>query len=85
MIIDKELGYLIGLMCGRGHIILKDKKIIIEFAHKNKEVYGIAYCPNCDGLATEEKRGAKINFRNYFIRAIFPKGVIFTMLFSIVI
>jgi len=51
---DKQEAYLIGLICGRGHII-KDKKIIIEFAHKNKIAYGIAYCKKCGGLATAQK------------------------------
>lgn len=53
---QKEEAYLLGLMCGRGHIIQKDKKLIIEFAHKNKIAYGIAYCKKCDGLATSNKR-----------------------------
>jgi hypothetical protein len=47
--------YLIGLMCGRGHILTKDKKVIIEFAHKNKIAYGIAYCKECGELATAQK------------------------------
>ncbi len=55
MTLDKESAYLIGLMCGRGHIILRDKKIIVEFAHKNETAYGIAYCPKCGGLATSSR------------------------------
>jgi hypothetical protein len=57
-LISKELGYLIGLMCGRGHISEKDKKIIIEFPHKNKIAYGIAYCDKCGNLATSKKGDA---------------------------
>ncbi|MBU0894664.1 MAG: hypothetical protein KKB88_04435 [Nanoarchaeota archaeon] len=53
--ISKEEAYLIGLICGRGHILQRDKKIIIEFAHKNKIAYGIAYCKKCGGLATDSK------------------------------
>ncbi|MFV0193471.1 hypothetical protein OBJ98_11520 [Empedobacter falsenii] len=49
--------YLFGLLCGRGHIYLNDKKIIIEFAHKNPTISGIAYCPKCDNLATEKNLG----------------------------
>jgi len=52
---EKQLAYLLGLICGRGHIISKDKKIIIEFAHKNKIAYGIAYCQKCGFLATSQK------------------------------
>jgi hypothetical protein len=53
--LSKEESYLCGLMCGRGHILQKDKKIIIEFAHKNKVAYGIAYCTSCGELATAQK------------------------------
>jgi len=53
--IEKELAYLFGLICGRGHLIIKDKKIVIEFAHKNKIAYGIAHCPRCGELATNQK------------------------------
>jgi len=53
--ISKEEAYLIGLICGRGHILQKDKKVIIEFAHKNKIAYGIAYCKKCGELATAQK------------------------------
>ncbi len=52
---EKQTAYLLGLMCGRGHIIEKDKKVIIEFAHKNKVILGIAYCSHCGGLATKKE------------------------------
>ena len=51
----KEISYLIGLMCGRGHINKTDNRIIIEFAHKNKTIQGIAYCPDCGDMATERR------------------------------
>jgi hypothetical protein len=54
MEISKEFAYLIGLICGRGHLIEKDKKIVIEFAHKNKIAYGISYCLKCGQLATSQ-------------------------------
>ncbi|MFH0831720.1 MAG: hypothetical protein V1886_02530 [archaeon] len=57
--VGKELAYLLGLICGRGHILQKDKKIIIEFAHKNKTAYGIAYCKKCGELATAQKTDDK--------------------------
>lgn len=57
MKIEKEMAYLIGLMCGRGHIVLNDKKIVIEFAHKNKVAYGIAVCDKCSYLATSQDTG----------------------------
>jgi hypothetical protein len=53
--ITNEEAYLIGLICGRGHILQNDKKLIIEFAHKNKIAYGIAYCKKCGGLATDSR------------------------------
>lgn len=52
---DKEIAYLVGLMCARGHIFGDDKRIILEFAHKNKTIEGIAYCPKCGDFATEKK------------------------------
>ncbi|MFH1825135.1 MAG: hypothetical protein ABH873_07945 [Candidatus Firestonebacteria bacterium] len=52
---DDREAYLIGLMCGRGHLFTRDKKVIIEFAHKNKEIQGIAHCPKCGDLATTKK------------------------------
>jgi len=52
---DLAEAYLIGLMCARGHIYTKDHRIIIEFAHKNKIIEGIAYCPKCGDFATAKK------------------------------
>lgn len=55
MSLSSEECYLLGLLCGRGHILMNDKKVIIEFAHKNKIAYGIAYCQKCGELATAQK------------------------------
>lgn len=55
MNINEKIGYLIGLVCGRGHIYKNDNKIIIEFAHKNPTISGIAHCQVCGWLATEKK------------------------------
>lgn len=52
---NKIQAYLIGLMCARGHILSKDRRIIIEFAHKNRTIDGIAYCPKCGDFATAKK------------------------------
>ncbi len=55
MTIHKQNSYLVGLLCGRGHIYRNDRKIIIEFAHKNPTISGIAHCLKCGWLATERK------------------------------
>lgn len=52
---NTAIAYLFGLLCGRGHIYKENKKIIIEFAHKNPTISGIAHCQNCGWLATEKK------------------------------
>jgi len=52
---NDKFAYLVGLMCARGHIYKKDKRIIIEFAHKNATIEGIAYCPRCGNMATLKK------------------------------
>lgn len=51
-----QFAYLVGLICARGHLFRKDKRIIIEFAHKNKNIEGIAYCPKCGDLATKRSK-----------------------------
>jgi hypothetical protein len=52
---NESISYLLGCICGRGHIFKEDKKIIIEFSHKNETILGIAHCLKCGGLATERK------------------------------
>lgn len=47
----ESLFYLIGLICGKGHI-LKDNSLAINFNHKEKYLQGIAHCPKCGWLAT---------------------------------
>jgi len=72
---DKELAYLIGLMCGRGHISNKDMKIVIEFAHKNKVAYGIAYCKKCGNLATNNKDDESEELTCKVCKSKVPKSV----------
>ncbi len=52
---QNSIAYLFGLLCGRGHIYRDSHKVIIEFAHKNPTISGIAHCINCGWLATEKK------------------------------
>lgn len=52
MILNDSLAYILGLLCARGHIYPTSKRIVIEFAHKNKTIEGIAYCPKCGEMAT---------------------------------
>ena len=52
---DEITSYLFGCICGRGHIYNQDKKIIIEFSHKNETISGIAHCVSCGGFATERR------------------------------
>ena len=49
---NNVIHYLYGLVCGRGHIYINEKKFIIEFAHKNAIITGIAHCHLCGYLAT---------------------------------
>jgi hypothetical protein len=53
---DEKTAYLLGLMCGRGHIYTPEKRIVIEFAHKNSTVNGIAQCKKCGDLASLKKK-----------------------------
>lgn len=50
-----SFAYLLGLIVGRGHINYTQERVIIELAHKNEFLVGIAHCPKCKGLATERK------------------------------
>lgn len=51
--------YLLGLITGRGHFFIDSKLIAIEFSHANELVSGIAHCPLCGWLATENDSGLK--------------------------
>jgi len=51
--------YLLGLITGRGHIFIDSKSIAIEFSHTNEFAEGIAHCPKCGWLATENNDGLK--------------------------
>lgn len=53
--LNPSSAYLIGLLCARGHIYLSSKRIVIEFAHKNKNIEGIAHCPKCGEIATSPR------------------------------
>ena len=52
---NSNKAYLYGLICGRGHIVTVGKRIVIEFAHKNPTIPGIAHCPKCGWIATKRK------------------------------
>lgn len=44
--------YLEGLLIGRGRLYRSQRRILIEFPHKNPNLPGIAHCPSCGWLAT---------------------------------
>lgn len=53
-----ELYYFLGLITGRGRIFesASNKRVILEFAHKNKIQTGIPFCPICKiGVVTNSK------------------------------
>ena len=52
---DETLGYLLGLMLGRGRILSSQRRLLIEFPHKNPLVAGIALCDACGWLATGQQ------------------------------
>lgn len=52
---SEQFAYLLGLILGRGYINYSQNRLIIEIAHKNKILEGIAHCNSCGGLATEKK------------------------------
>lgn len=62
--LNTGLAYLFGLLCARGHIYISSKRIIIEFAHKNRIVDGIAHCPKCGEIATLPKNGVELKCKN---------------------
>jgi len=41
---NPSLAYLLGLIVGRGHIFHTQERVIIELAHKNEFLAGIAHC-----------------------------------------
>lgn len=53
-----EDAYLLGLITGRGHFFMDSFSIAIEFSHTNEFVAGIAHCPKCGWLATDNKSGS---------------------------
>jgi hypothetical protein len=44
--------YVEGLLVGRGRMYRAEKRLLIEFPHKNIHLPGIAHCPDCGWLAT---------------------------------
>lgn len=50
--------YLLGLITGRGHFFIDSKSVAIEFSHINEIVWGIAHCPVCGWLATDNNKGS---------------------------
>ncbi len=44
--------YVEGLLVGRGRIYRAERRLLIEFPHKNPLLPGIAHCPDCGWLAT---------------------------------
>ena len=44
--------YVEGLLVGRGRIYRHERRLLIEFPHKNPQLPGIAHCPECGWLAT---------------------------------
>ncbi len=52
-----EEAYLLGLITGRGHFFMDSFSIAIEFSHTNEFIAGIAHCPKCGWLATDNKNG----------------------------
>lgn len=49
---SSPLSYLMGLIIGRGKIFRAQRRVLIEFPHKNPVLTGIAHCDNCGWLAT---------------------------------
>lgn len=73
--LNPSTAYLIGLLCARGHIYLSSKRIVIEFAHKNKTIEGIAHCPRCGEMATSPAGQDYLKCKNPTCGAIVDKSV----------
>ena len=71
--LNKQISYLIGLLCGRGHIFVSSKRIIIELAHKNEIAEGIAHCPNCGEVATGNNTNDFLICRNKVNKSVKKK------------
>lgn len=75
IILNESLAYLLGLLCARGHIYQTSKRIVIEFAHKNKTIEGIAYCPECGEMATSPAGKSYLICKNKNCQSIVDKRV----------
>lgn len=73
--LNENLSYLLGLLCARGHIYLSSNRIVIEFAHKNKTIEGIAYCPKCGEIATSPSGKDYLQCKNPKCKEIVDKKV----------
>ncbi|MBO4674979.1 MAG: hypothetical protein J5601_02700, partial [Elusimicrobiaceae bacterium] len=74
-LLKPSIAYLIGLLCARGHIYLSAKRVIIEFAHKNKTIEGIAHCPKCGEMATSPAGQDYLQCKNPKCRSVVDKSV----------
>ncbi len=57
--ITPTFSYFLGLITGRGHLFHDSKIIAVEFSHANEFAEGIAHCPVCGWLATNNGGGLK--------------------------
>ena len=57
--ITPTFSYFLGLITGRGHLFHDSKIIAIEFSHANEFAEGVAHCPVCGWLATDNGEGLK--------------------------
>lgn len=57
--ITPTFSYFLGLITGRGHLFHDSKIIAVEFSHANEFAEGIAHCPACGWLATNNGSGLK--------------------------
>lgn len=62
--VSPVLGYLLGLITGRGHIFNNSKIIAIEFSHANEIAYGIIHCHRCGDLVTRAVDSGKLVCKN---------------------
>lgn len=53
--LNDQLAYLAGLIVGRGRLF-DSGRIVIEFSHTNRTTKGIAHCPKCHSVATQNKK-----------------------------
>lgn len=69
---QKVGSYVEGLLVGRGRLYRSDRRLLIEFPHKNPYLPGIAHCPDCGWLATGF---SKLKCKNRDCNKIVPTSV----------